>query len=191
MASGGKSEYSTCMNNNSNRILTDILKEQTEILLKNLDDQIASADLTAIIDGLPDWRYLFHTIHSLDKNFINPDTFTEPALSVSGAAPELSIIDEKRPGYRPAADIPITRSQLSGYSSYVRQKIETYFDTLDDTMLSEKNGSGAFSRLALILGQFRHLMWHMGLSSGVTVQTGKEWPAYTGLYNQKEDDSSY
>lgn len=171
------------MSNNSNRILTDILKEQTEILLKNLDDQIAAANLTAVIDGLPNSRYLFHTIHSLDKNFINPDTFTEPSRSVCGVAPELSIIDEKRSCYRPAADITITRGQLSGYASYVRQKTEAYFDTLNDTTLSEKPGSGTFSRLALILGQFRHLMWHMGLSSGVTVQAGKEWPVYSGLYN--------
>jgi hypothetical protein len=177
-------QYIYCMNTNSdsNRILTGILREQTEVLLKNLDDQIAAAELNTLIDGLPNWRYLFHTIHSLDKNFINPDTFTEPDSTVCGINPALSIIDEKRPDYHQAAGVSVTRSQLVSYALYVRQKIESYFDTLTDTMLAEKADNGRFTRLTLILGQFRHLMWHLGLSSGLTVQSGKPWPVYTGLF---------
>lgn len=167
---------------NSNRILTGILREQTGILLKNLDDQIADADLDAVIDGLPNWRYLFHTIHSLDKSFINPDDFTEPDISVCGIEPDLAVIDEKRPSYRQAPEVTVTSSQLERYASYVRRKIESYFDTLNDTLLAEKPGSGRFTRLTLILGQTRHLMWHVGLSSGLTVQAGKPWPVYTGLF---------
>ncbi|MCK9169952.1 MAG: hypothetical protein M0P01_06010 [Treponema sp.] len=166
----------------SNSQLTGIIREQTEILLKNLDDQIAAADLNVPIDGLPNWRYLFHTIHSLDKNFINPDNFTEPAVSVCGIEPDLAVIDENRPGYRQAAEVTVKREQLAAYASYVRQKIESYLSTLDDTMLAEKPDGCRFSRLTLIIGQSRHSMWHLGLSSGLTVQTGKQWPVYTGLF---------
>ncbi len=163
-------------------MLIDSIRSQTEVLLKNLDDQIDAADLNVQIDALPNWRYLFHTIHSLDKNFINPDNFTEPDISVCGADPALSIIDEKRPGYRQAPEIRMTREQLAHYASAVRIKIESYLASLDDSMLAEKAAGCQFTRLTLILGQFRHLMWHMGLSSGLTVQEGKQWPEYTGLF---------
>ena len=38
-----------------------------------------------------------------------------------------------------------------------------------------------YSRLELILAQFRHLMWHVGLSSGITFSTKHEWNNFTGL----------
>jgi hypothetical protein len=182
MENTGKNTYIQYMNTDSNTILTGLLREQTEILLKNLDDQIAAADLNVLIDGLPNWRYLFHTIHSLDKSFINPDDFAEPDISVCGIEPDLAVIDENRPGYRQAPEVTITRGQLEDYAAYVRRKIESYFSTLDDAMLAEKPAGCRFTRLTLILGQSRHIMWHLGLSSGLTVQTGKPWPVYTGLF---------
>ena len=47
--------------------------------------------------------------------------------------------------------------------------------------LVEKPKDCDYSRLELILGQFRHLMWHVGLSSGITFSTKKEWNTFTGL----------
>jgi hypothetical protein len=165
-----------------NTHLTGLLRKQTEILLKNLDDQIAAADLDVLIDGLPNSRYLFHTLHSLDRNFINPDGFSEPALSVCGINPEAAVIDETRPDFKRTTGSPITRQALASYASYIRTKIDLYFGTLDDTMLGETPPGCRFTRLTLMLGQFRHLMWHLGLSSGLTVSAGSGWPEYTGLF---------
>lgn len=64
-----------------------------------------------------------------------------------------------------------------------------YLDTLDDDRLSETAGGatedgtqngGGRTRLALILAQFRHLMWHMGASSAMTFARSGEWPPYFG-----------
>ena len=35
--------------------------------------------------------------------------------------------------------------------------------------------------LEIILGQFRHLMWHVGFSSAVALVSNKEWNTYKGL----------
>ena len=77
--------------------LVKIIIRQTEILFKNLNAQIERCNLDAEIDGIQNARYLFHAIHSLDKWFINPETFCEPDKTVTGGIPaELSVIDSKR-----------------------------------------------------------------------------------------------
>jgi len=46
-------------------------------------------------------------------------------------------------------------------------------------MLQEKVGI-KYTRLGLILAQFRHFMWHMGTSSATTFMNENKWPKYTG-----------
>ncbi len=52
--------------------LTKILAGQTEILLKNMLAVVQDANLKAELDGINASRFIFHTLHSLDKWFINP-----------------------------------------------------------------------------------------------------------------------
>lgn len=160
--------------------LVKIIIRQTEILFKNLNAQIERCNLDAEIDGIQNARYLFHAIHSLDKWFINPETFCEPDKTVTGGIPaELSVIDSKRKGFTQANGTHISREQLLQYAISVEKKIQGYLLTLTDEKLVERaQDNGKFTRLELILGQFRHLMWHLGVSSAVTfmhytVETGK------------------
>ena len=77
--------------------------------------------------------------------------------------------------------IVISREQLLDYFEYVKNKIEKYFETLTSQELLQKPGNCEYTRLELILAQFRHLMWHVGLSSAITFASKKEWNEFTGL----------
>ena len=162
--------------------LVQIIREQTEILFTNLNSQIEQADLEAELDGLPNSRYLFHTIHSADRWFINPDDYTAPGIDITGVDEALAVIDEKRPGYQRAPGVHISREQLARYAGYVHDKTMAYIESLTDDMLQEiVPASHPYTRLHLILSQFRHFMYHLGMSEAVTVKAGKPWPDYSGF----------
>ena len=161
-------------------IIHQIAKQQA-INFINVKDQILKADLEAVFDGENNSRYIFHYLHSLDRFFINPMDYVYEGEKLFGIPENLSVIDSTREGYVHDKSIVISRKQLLDYFEYVKNKIEKYFKKLTLSELVEKPKDCDYSRLELILGQFRHLMWHVGLSSGITFSTKKEWNTFTGL----------
>ena len=157
------------------------IKAQQEINFINVRDQIMMADLTSVFDGENNSRYIFHYLHSLDRFFINPCDYVYEGETLFGIPENLSIIDSKREGYVSAKSIVISKKQLLDYLEYVYKKINAYFETLTLELLLEAPDGCEYSRLELILAQFRHLMWHAGLSSGITFSTKQEWNPFTGL----------
>ncbi len=165
----------------STTILIGIIKRQTEILFTNLFSQIEQSDLNKLFDGLPNSRYLFHLIHSVDCCFIYPELYKAPPTDITGVDEILSVIDQNRPDFIQGDTVNITHEHLKNYAEYVHNKIEQYLETLTDDMLSEIVGmSEPYTRLDLILAQYRHIMFHIGVSTAVTVNAGKPWPEYTG-----------
>ena len=157
------------------------IKEQTEINFINIKDQIAIADLETVMDNESNSRYIFHYLHSLDKFFINPSDYIYEGEKLFGIKENLSVIDSKRNGYINDSSIVITKRQLMDYFDFVSKKIISYLDTLNTEDLIKKPEGCDHTRLELLLGQFRHMMWHVGLSSAITYDSKKEWNAFTGL----------
>ena len=83
--------------------------------------------------------------------------------------------------------IVICREKLLAYFEYVKSKIEKYFDQLTGDQLLQKPEGCEYTRLELILGQFRHQMWHVGLSSAITFENKNVWNKFSGMnaLNQK------
>lgn len=157
------------------------IKNQQEINFINVRDQIEMADLETVFDGENHSRYVFHYLHSLDRFFINPCDYVYEGEKLFGIPEGLSAIDPSREGYINAPSIVISKKQLLDYLDYVHKKIDAYFETLTAAQLLETPEGCEYSRLELILAQFRHLMWHVGLSSGITFSTKHEWNNFTGL----------
>jgi len=67
------------------------------------------------------------------------------------------------------------------YFEFVKSKLEKYFESLTQENLIQKPDGFEYTRLELILAQFRHQMWHVGLSSAITFQGKKVWNEFTGL----------
>lgn len=157
------------------------IKAQQEINFINVREQIQMADLETVFDGENNSRYIFHYLHSLDRFFINPCDYVYEGEKLFGIPENLSVIDSKREGYVADSTIVIEREKLLSYLDYVEEKINLYFETLTAEELLQKPKGCDYSRLELILAQFRHLMWHVGLSSGITFSTKGEWNHFTGL----------
>ena len=157
------------------------IKNQQEINFVNVRDQILMADMETVLDGENHSRYIFHYLHSLDRYFINPCDYVYEGEKLFGIPENMSVIDPARKGYvnDPSAVIP--KNQLLGYLEYVHKKIDVYFETLTASQLLEAPEGCEYSRLELILAQFRHLMWHVGLSSAITFGAKHEWNKFTGL----------
>ena len=161
--------------------LVQQIKNQMETNFINVREQILKADLAAVLDAESNSRYIFHYLHSMDRFFMNPCDYTYEGERLFGIPENLSVIDSKREGYVSNRSIVISQKQLLNYFEYVKNKINTYFETLTTERLLQKPLGCEYSRLELILAQFRHLMWHVGLSSAITFSSTKEWNAFTGL----------
>ena len=157
------------------------IKAQQEINFKNVEEQIQKAYLETVFDAENNSRYIFHYLHSMDRFFINPIGYVYEGEKLFGIPEKLSVIDPKRAGYESDTSIVISREQLTAYLEHVKSKIGRYFETLTADMLLEKPEGCEYTRLELILGQFRHLMWHVGVSSAITFNAKHEWNEFTGL----------
>ena len=157
------------------------IKNQTEINFINIRAQIEVAELEAVFDGVNGSRYIFHNLHSMDRFFINPVTYVYEGEKLFGIPENLSVISSAREGYVADTSIVIPREKLLAYFDFVKNKIENYFDELTTQELLQKPEACEYTRLELILGQFRHQMWHVGLSSAITFEGKKIWNEFTGL----------
>lgn len=163
-----------------NEIIRQI-KNQTEINFINIRDQIEVAELEAVFDGVNGSRYIFHYLHSMDRFFINPVSYVYEGEKLFGIPENLSVISSEREGYVEDTSIVISRDKLFAYFEYIKNKIEVYFDGLTSEELLQKPEGNEYTRLELILGQFRHQLWHVGLSSAITFEGKKIWNEFTGL----------
>jgi hypothetical protein len=157
------------------------IKDQTEINFINIRDQIEVAELEAVFDGVNGSRYIFNYLHSMDRFFINPVSYIYEGEKLFGIPENLSVISSEREGYVEDTSIVIPREKLLAYFEYIKNKIEVYFDGLTSEELLQKPEGNEYTRLELILGQFRHQLWHVGLSSAITFEGKKIWNEFTGL----------
>lgn len=157
------------------------IKTQTEILFLNISDQLDTANLEYEYNNLNNSRYIFHYLHSLDKFFIDPTKYVYDETKALGIPENLSVIAEKKAGYEVAEGFVIPREKLHMYFESIKRKIYCYLNEMDDIKLLEKPENYSYTRFELILGQYRHVMWHVGLSSAITFLADGHGTKYTGL----------
>lgn len=149
--------------------LCSYIKEQVEINFLNLETAIKTYDRNALVCGSPAWRYVYHTIHSADKWFINPNEYDEPVFHKQG------MDNPDNP-----CDVVLSDEELLGYMNEVRVKTRQYIEGLSDNMLYEKPCGCQFTRYELVLLQFRHISFHTGMINGQTVERTGRFPVYSG-----------
>jgi ribosomal-protein-alanine N-acetyltransferase len=160
----------------------DTIKRLTDLMFYNLWISMQTVDWNAEICGAPAWRYIYHTLHSADKFFINPTQYTEPSFHVS----KLDWPDT-------SSEIILSRETMYEYYEQVRQKILDFLDGMTDSQLTECP-NGKLSRLGLVLSQFRHMYAHIGILNGITIAITNQYPRVLnesgkrpeGLYDVEE-----
>lgn len=152
---------------------TDSIRDQTLRALWSLKNVMACIpeDLwNRVYCEVPLWKHLYHTLHSLDRWFINPRDYEEPDFHVK----DLNNLDVQSAS-------GLSRTQMEHYFLKIETKIHAYLDDLSDAMLLSRPENCELTRFALILGQHRHLHSHMGMLMGFIIEHTGKWPRVVGL----------
>lgn len=146
------------------RFLTERALWETENLMKCIPDELWDKRY----DGIPMWKYLYHTLYSMDRWYINPGdpAYRDPEFHTETLA-DLNVV----PG-----DERIGRETMERYYLQIRGKIQKYLQWLTDDQLGQEPENCDMSRFRLILGQFRHWHRHMGVIYGFLIQDTGKWP---------------
>lgn len=121
--------------------------------------------------GAPVWRHVYHMLHSLDQWFINPLGYQEPAIhgeSLNDLDLELDVP-------------PLSPTVLEAYLAQIADKTRAYLRDLSDAELTARPEGIPYERLALMVGQMRHLHTHMGMLMGFIIAERGEWPMVLGM----------
>ncbi|MBO4608576.1 MAG: DinB family protein [Lachnospiraceae bacterium] len=157
-----------------------IIKETIKPNFLNIRTSIQTYDRDAVFYGAPCWRWVYHALHSADKWFINPFAYEEPDFHTEG-------LDDPEK----ACDVVLTDEMLLDYLDRIEKKTLDYLDNLTDEMLSEKPENCRYTRMELILRQFRHISFHTGLLNGQTSLATGEFPMWVSETEKYVDDGVF
>ena len=161
---------------------TDVIKDQTTRSIWSLKNVIACIPepyWNQKYGAMPLWKHLYHTIHSLDKWYLNPCSYREPGFHVEHLD-DLDVQTEKS----------LTRADITDYLETVEHKLMNYIDHLSDKALAETPDHCEYTKFHLILAQHRHLDMHIGMVMGFLIADTEKWPRVMGLQTEFSDDGS-
>ena len=154
-----------------------IIKDTVEPNFLNIRTAIRAYDRDALCVGAPCWRWAYHALHSADKWFINPFDYEEPSFHVKGLDnPDVQ------------CDVVLSDEELLAYLDSIEKKTLEYLDTLTDEMLYEKPKDCIYTRMELVLRQYRHLSFHTGMLNGQTALATGQFPMWVSETEQFLDD---
>ena len=160
--------------------LIGIIKDTVKPNFLNIRTSIRTYDRDALCCGAPCWRWVYHALHSADKWFINPNVYEEPSFHKEG----MDNPDNPSP-------VVLSDEQLLAYLDQIEAKTMAYLDTLTDDMLYEKPENCRFTRMELVLRQFRHLSFHTGMLNGQTALAAGQFPMWVSEMGQDVDDGLF
>ena len=76
--------------------------------------------------------------------------------------------------------VVLTDAQLLEYLHRVEQKTLAYLDTLTDEMLYGQPENCPYTRMELVLRQYRHFLFHIGMLNGQTAAATGKFPGWVG-----------
>ena len=157
--------------------LIRIIKDTVRPNFLNIRTSIQTYDREALCCGSPCWRWAYHALHSADKWFINPYKYEEPAFHEAG------MDNPDNP-----TDVVLSDEQLLEYLDGIEKKTLDYLDSLTDEMLYEKPEDCPYTRMELVLRQYRHLSFHTGMLNGQTALATGSFPVWVSELSQYVDD---
>lgn len=158
--------------------LCQIIRHTVIPNFQNFRIALRTYDREALCCGAPCWRWAYHTLHSADKWFFNPSVYEEPEFHEAG-------MDNP---YHTGGPV-LSDAQLLAYLDHVEQKTLGYLDTLTDEMLYETPEHCSYTRMELVLRQFRHFTFHTGLLNGQTAVTTGKFPVWINEPEKYREDA--
>lgn len=146
--------------------MSDVLRDMTYGLMDNFRRTILTCDLNKKLYNQPLWKHIYHAMYWFDywcctpKNFAGADFHCDNLHSLDISS-----------------DITITQADLLKYFYTIRLKTYNYLENLNEDMLNEVVANcNSKSRFECILGQFRHVGFHLGNVNAMTIVNTGEWP---------------
>lgn len=157
-------------------MIADSIRKQSAQIFLNIQyifDALNDENIDSRVGVFPLWKQVYHMLHSIDRNFIDPGNYAEPAFHEKNL--NVIFMDSAR---------SLTITQLRDYFGQIRSKISGYLDSLTDAFLEETIvfRDMKLSRMELILAQFRHIFYHIGYLHCCFKLLNGETPEYAGLY---------
>ena len=87
--------------------------------------------------------------------------------------------------------VVLSDQQLLDYLDAVERKTMAYLDSLTDDLLSEKPEGCRYTRLELVLRQFRHISFHTGMLNGQTALATGQFPMWVSETSKYVDDGIF
>lgn len=145
--------------------------------LKNIINCIDDEYWNKLYCDMPLWKHIYHTIHSIDRWYINPECYNEPIFHVDN----LNNLDIH-------TTHTLTRDEIYNYLEEVTQKVSNYLLSMCDEELLHTPPKCKFTKFHLIMAQHRHLDMHIGMMMGfIIAETGK-WPRVMGIDSEFNND---
>lgn len=115
----------------------------------------------------------------------------ENNLPVSGGKIELTdriacFLDPEKP-----CSVILSDEELLDYLYSIEKKTYEYLDSLTDDMLYEKPEQCRYTRMELVLRQFRHLSFHTGMLNGQTALSTGQFPMWVSEAEKYVDDGVF
>ncbi len=157
-----------------------IIKDTVRPNFLNIRSSLLTYDRDALCCGAPCWRWAYHALHSADKWFINPFVYEEPPFHEEG------LDNPDHP-----SGVVLTDAQLLEYLDRIEEKTLSYLDSLTDEMLYAKPDRCLYTRMELVLRQYRHLSFHTGMLNGQTAALTGQFPVWVSQADQFVDDGVF
>ena len=157
--------------------LCKIIKDTVKPNFLNIRTSLRTYDRDALCCGAPCWRWAYHALHSADKWFINPFVYEEPIFHENG------MDNPENP-----TSVILSDAQLLSYLDLIEKKTMNYLASLTDNMLYEKPENCIYTRMELVLRQYRHLSFHTGMLNGQTAVATEKFPLWVSETDQFVDD---
>lgn len=160
--------------------LCKIIKDTVKPNFLNIRTSLQTYDRDAFCCGAPCWRWAYHALHSADKWFFNPFVYEEPPFHEDG------MDNPDNP-----TNVVLSDEDLLSYLDRIEKKTMDYLDSLTDDMLYEKPEKCIYTRMELVLRQFRHLSFHTGMLNGQTALTTGKFPMWVSETDSYIDDGIF
>ncbi len=154
-----------------------IIKDTVKPNFLNIRTSLQTYDRDALCCGAPCWRWAYHALHSADKWFFNPFVYEEPSFHEDG------MDNPDNP-----TSVVLSDDDLLSYLDRIEAKTMDYLDSLTDDMLYEKPEKCIYTRMELVLRQYRHLSFHTGMLNAQTALATGKFPMWVSEAESYVDD---
>lgn len=146
--------------------MLDVLKDMTFGLMDNFRRTILTCDLDKKLYNQPLGKHIYHAMYWFDYWCCTPQNF----VGADFHCDNLDSLDIE-------STFEFTKENLLSYFESIKSKTISYLENLtEDNLNYIVENCDNKSRFECVLGQFRHVSFHLGNVNAMTIEDTGKWP---------------